>query len=48
MLPGHLPRARNVTVVLKGERTLIGFPDGGVWINPTGLPPWPPEAPATF
>lgn len=30
--------ARNVTVVLKGERTLIGFPDGRVWINPTGSP----------
>jgi ADP-dependent NAD(P)H-hydrate dehydratase / NAD(P)H-hydrate epimerase len=29
---------RNVTVVLKGERTLIGFPDGRVWINPTGSP----------
>ncbi len=30
--------SRNVTVVLKGERTLIGFPDGRVWINPTGSP----------
>jgi len=30
--------ARNVTVVLKGERTLVGFPDGRVWINPTGSP----------
>jgi NAD(P)H-hydrate epimerase len=29
---------RNVIVVLKGERTLIGFPDGRVWINPTGSP----------
>jgi hydroxyethylthiazole kinase-like uncharacterized protein yjeF len=29
---------RNVVVVLKGERTLIGFPDGRVWINPTGSP----------
>jgi ADP-dependent NAD(P)H-hydrate dehydratase / NAD(P)H-hydrate epimerase len=33
-----LSTARNVIVVLKGERTLIGFPDGRVWINPTGSP----------
>jgi ADP-dependent NAD(P)H-hydrate dehydratase / NAD(P)H-hydrate epimerase len=25
-------------VVLKGEGTLIGFPDGRVWVNPTGSP----------
>jgi ADP-dependent NAD(P)H-hydrate dehydratase / NAD(P)H-hydrate epimerase len=29
---------RNICLVLKGFRTLIGFPDGKVWINPTGSP----------
>jgi NAD(P)H-hydrate epimerase len=29
---------RNVPLVLKGEATLIGFPDGRVWVNPTGSP----------
>jgi NAD(P)H-hydrate epimerase len=33
-----LATTRNVIVVLKGERTLIAFPDGRVWINPTGSP----------
>jgi hydroxyethylthiazole kinase-like uncharacterized protein yjeF len=33
-----LASERQVTVVLKGERTLIAFPDGRVWINPTGTP----------
>ena len=30
--------ASGVTVVLKGERTLTAFPNGRVWINPTGSP----------
>jgi hydroxyethylthiazole kinase-like uncharacterized protein yjeF len=33
-----LATQRAVTVVLKGERTLIAFSDGRVWINPTGTP----------
>lgn len=33
-----LATARQVTLVLKGERTVIAFGDGRVWINPTGTP----------
>jgi ADP-dependent NAD(P)H-hydrate dehydratase / NAD(P)H-hydrate epimerase len=33
-----LAAERNVVLVLKGERTVIAFPDGRTWINPTGSP----------
>jgi NAD(P)H-hydrate epimerase len=33
-----LATARGVTVVLKGQRTVMAFADGRVWINPTGTP----------
>jgi NAD(P)H-hydrate epimerase len=28
----------NCTIVLKGDRTVIAFPDGETWVNPTGSP----------
>lgn len=31
-------QANRVVLILKGQRSLIAFPDGAVWINPTGTP----------
>lgn len=33
-----LAHESGATVVLKGDRTVIAFPDGETWINPTGSP----------
>jgi NAD(P)H-hydrate epimerase len=33
-----LAKESGATVVLKGDRTVIAFPDGETWINPTGSP----------
>ncbi|MBV8549969.1 MAG: NAD(P)H-hydrate dehydratase [Acidobacteriaceae bacterium] len=34
----HLASKSGATVVLKGDRTVIAFPDGETWVNPTGSP----------
>ncbi len=34
----NFARERGINLILKGERTLLAFPDGRVWINPTGSP----------
>lgn len=34
---GLAARANSV-VILKGQRSLVAFPDGQVWVNPTGCP----------
>ncbi len=31
-------KERQVCLVLKGQRTLLAFPNGHVWVNPTGSP----------
>ncbi|MFL6351653.1 MAG: NAD(P)H-hydrate dehydratase [Bryobacteraceae bacterium] len=33
-----LAQHSGATVVLKGDRTIIAFPDGEAWVNPTGSP----------
>ena len=34
----RLATTSGATIVLKGDRTVIAFPDGESWINPTGSP----------
>ncbi len=34
----QLAETSGATVVLKGDRTIIAFPDGEAWVNPTGSP----------
>jgi len=34
----ELAERSGATVVLKGDRTVIAFPDGEAWVNPTGSP----------
>jgi ADP-dependent NAD(P)H-hydrate dehydratase / NAD(P)H-hydrate epimerase len=33
-----LARSSGAVIVLKGDRTIIAFPDGETWVNPTGSP----------
>ncbi len=33
-----LARRSGAAVVLKGDRTVVAFPDGETWVNPTGCP----------
>jgi NAD(P)H-hydrate epimerase len=34
----ELAKTSGATIVLKGDRTVIAFPDGETWVNPTGAP----------
>jgi ADP-dependent NAD(P)H-hydrate dehydratase / NAD(P)H-hydrate epimerase len=34
----ELAAGSGATIVLKGDRTVIAFPDGETWVNPTGSP----------
>jgi NAD(P)H-hydrate epimerase len=34
----RLANESGATIVLKGDRTIIAFPDGEAWMNPTGSP----------
>ena len=34
----ELAKSSGATIVLKGDRTIIAFPDGETWVNPTGSP----------
>jgi ADP-dependent NAD(P)H-hydrate dehydratase / NAD(P)H-hydrate epimerase len=34
----ELAKSSGATIVLKGDRTVIAFPDGETWVNPTGSP----------
>ena len=37
-LAQQLASQSGATIVLKGDRTIIAFPDGETWVNPTGSP----------